>query len=1068
MKKSIPILLAFLVSGWAWAQEPTSGLLKGTVLNQTDSLPLPGVNVLLKGTVTGTVTDPNGQFELRLPFGEHLLSFSFIGYLSKELTVTVPVSQNPVVMMVEDAQTLSEVTVVSTGFQELPLERTTGSFAQVDRTLINRKVSTNILDRLEDVTPGLIFNRDRADLTGGESISIRGNSTLLANKNPLVVVDNMIYDGPVESINPNDVESITVLRDAAAASIWGARAGNGVIVITTKKSAFSSPLRVSFNSNFTIGQTFDPFYQPQMDIASFVDVEQRLYDQGFYEYRYESYDNQDVSPVVEALYAGKAGTLTPDELEARLQDFKATDVRQDLSRYFYRPSISQQYALSLSGGTQAYSYLVSLGYDDTRKTQVGQDQDRLTFNTRQQWSIWKNKVHLELGTYLISNNEKNGSPDLTSLHPYDALVDPLGNPLSVIRDYNPRFKSQAEAKGALNWNYYPIKEIGLAPRIGKDMEARINLRAAYTIVQGLKLESTYQYWQRSGIQKQINGLDSYYARNLVNLYTSFPTEAAPEYGIPVGGIMDQTNYRGFSHTWRTQLNFGSRIGEVHEINALAGTEIRDVQSASDQNRFYGFDPETGISQAVDYKSYFPQLNTGWGYQVPFGQSTSGSINRYTSLFGNVGYTYRDKILLTASARSDASNLYGVSTNKRRVPLWSAGIGWIISEEQWLTATWVDFLKLKTSYGYNGNTNPAATAYTTGTLFGSNTNPWVGQPWMSLLNPPNPQLRWEKIKIINLGMEWELVRGRLSGSLEAYRKEGKDLYGIQPYFPSSGNHTVTRNYASTRTHGFDLQLTGKIIQGEFNWNTTWFHSMVREKVVDYANVPNPQNVASYSSGRAGLLPEPMEGAPLYSIFSYPFVGLDPDDGSPLGILDGEASMDYAAILNQTTLEDLEFNGSAIPTSFGAWRNQFIWKGWELSLNLTYRLGYYFRRETVNYSVLNRGGISHADYENRWQKPGDELSTKIPSDPLMVNDTRTTFELVNSSQVRKGDHIRLQDIQLAYTFQKQADSRFPFSSLRIYGYANNLGVLWKSTKDVVDPDFRVVQSLNTYSIGLNIQF
>tara|TARA_R110002020_G_scaffold131044_3_gene293032 strand:- start:168 stop:3374 length:3207 start_codon:yes stop_codon:yes gene_type:complete len=1068
MKKILLIWIALQLSGWSWAQQVPGSILKGTVANQLDTSPLPGVNVLLKGSSNGTVTDSNGQFELDLPPGEHLLTFSFIGYLSKELLVTVPNSGDLVVLLEEDTQTLAEVTVVSTGFQELPLERTTGSFVQVDQKLINRKVSTNILDRLEDITPGLIFNRDRADLANGESISIRGNSTLLANRNPLVVVDNMIYDGPVESINPNDVESITVLRDAAAASIWGARAGNGVIVITTKRSDFYKPLQVSVNSNFTVGQAYDPYYQPQMRISDFVDVEQRLYDQGYYEYRYDNYNKQDVSPVIETLYAAKAGELSSDELQSRLVQYKSADVRKDLQRYFYRPSTNQQYALSLSGGSKAYSYLVSLGYDDTKETQVGNDRNRLTLNTRQQWTFWKEKVELDLGTYLVSNNESNGSPDLSSLHSYDVLVDQSGNPLPVIRDYNPRFKSDAVEQGALDWDYLPIAEIGLTPRRLKDIEARINLRAAYKIVDGLKLESSYQFWRRSGVQQQVYGQDSYYSRNLVNLYTSLPEGAAPIYGIPMGGIMDLTNYKGFSHTWRTQLNFSKRLGEIHELNGLAGVEIRDLQNNSSQNRFYGFDQETGISQAVDYISFFPQLNTGWGYQVPFGQNTSGSINRYTSLFANIGYTYKDKILVTASARSDASNLYGVSTNQRRVPLWSAGLGWILTEEKWLGASWIDFLKLKSSYGYNGNTNPSATAFTTGTFFGSNTNPWVGQPWMSLLNPPNPQLRWEKIKIVNLGMEWELFRGRLLGSLEAYRKEGKDLYGSQPYFPSSGNQTVTRNYANTMTNGFDLEITGKVIQGKFNWNTTWFHSMVNEKVTHYNNVPNPQNVASYSSGRSGLLPEPMEGAPLYSIFSYSFAGLNPDDGSPMGLLDGEPSTDYAAILNRTSLDDLEFSGSAIPTNFGAWRNQFVWKGWEFSLNLTYRLGYYFRRETVNYGTLNRGGITHSDYVNRWKQPGDELITQIPSDPLTVNETRNTFEFVNSSQVRKGDHIRLQDVQIAYTFQQGTGSKLPVESLRIYGYANNLGIIWKSAKDVADPDFRTIQSLNTYSIGLNIQF
>ena len=1068
MKNLLLILVFLLSAGCLSAQQTDTFTLKGKVIDTADGTFLPGVNVLVKGTSVGTVSDTEGAFELKLQQGTQVLTFSFIGYQAREISVDIPFGQTLEVYMQEDFQSLAEVTVVSTGFQELPLERTTGSFVQLDQQLVNRKVSTNILDRLEDVTPGLIFNRDRTDLSNGESISIRGNSTLLANRSPLVVVDNMIYDGPVESLNPNDVESITVLRDAAAASIWGARAGNGVIVIKTKQGSFSRPLQVSVNSNVTIGEAFDPFYNPQMRIDEFVEVEQRLFAQGYYEYLYDSYDQQDVSPVVENLYAARSGEISEDELQSRLQHYRSTDVRNELQDYFYHPSISQQYAVNLSGGIQDYSYLVSLGYDGNEYTNKGHDRNRLTLNTRQQWNLLDSKVELELGTYSILNRESDGSPELRGIRPYDKLVDNQGNALPVIRDYNPRFKSEAMALGALDWNYYPVAEFGLSPLTNKDSETRLNLRAAVNLLEGIKLESSYQYWHQDGEQRQVYGKESYFARNLTNLYTQFSGEDAPVYGIPVGGILDLSTFTGFSHTWRTQLTINRQSGEDHEWSGLAGFELRDLQHRANQNRSYGYDPETGISQAVDYLGFFPQLNTGWGAQVPFGQTASGTINRYSSLFANLGYTYKGKLLLTGSARSDASNLYGVDTNQKRVPLWSAGLGWIISGESWLSASWLDYLKLKASYGYNGNTNPSATAYTTGMLYGSNSNPWVGTPWMSLLNPPNPQLRWEKIKIVNMGMEWELFAGRLTGSLEAYRKEGDDLYGVQPYFPSSGNNTVTRNYASTLTHGFDLDISGKIIEGEFSWTGTWFHSLVKEEVTRYSILPTPLNVASYSSGRGGTLPEPMEGAPLYSIVSFPFAGLDPNDGSPRGLLDGEPSTDYGSILNGTTLDQLIFHGSAIPTSFGAWRNQFAYKGFELSLNLTYRLGYYFRRETVNYTSLNRGNITHSDYAQRWQNPGDELYTSIPSDPQEVNEIRTTFEQVNSSQVRKGDHVRFQDVQVAYTFRQSAHRGFPFKSLRIYGYANNLGILWKAAKDVADPDYRTVQALTTYSLGVNMQF
>lgn len=1068
MKKILFILLLAWIASPSLAQTGSVFPVEGKVIQMSDGLPFPGVNVLVKGTTWGTVTDVEGKFVLNLPKGTHTLTVSFIGYISQELTLEVPLRQEVLVQLKEDAYSLSEVMVYSTGFQEIPAERATGSFVGIDQKLFNRRVSTNLLDRLEDVTPGVIFNRDRTDLSLGESISIRGNSTIQANRNPLIVVDNMIYDGPIENINPNDVESITVLRDAAAASIWGAKAGNGVLVIRTKTGQLSRPMRVNFTANFTQGRAFDPFYLPQMPVSDFVEVEQRLFKEGYYEFLYESFDNQAVSPVVEDLYAHKKGRLTDSELAERIAGYKNADVRNDLSKYLYRQSLYQQYAVNVNGGTSGYSYFFSLGYDQNQETRVSQSRDRFTLNGRQRWSVLKSKGEMELGTYLISNQSENGFPDIRSLHPYDRLVDEEGNPAAVIRDHNPRFKQNAMDRGGMDWNYRPLEEIGRSPLNRNDFETRINFRLAYRFTPEIQLESNYQFWNQNGNQEQVFAQNSYFSRNQVNLFAQLRQGQSPLFVMPQGAIRDLVNSTSQSHTWRNQLSFNKTVKEVHSITALAGTEIKDFNSEFNQNRFYGYDPETGISQAVDYLGFYPQLNTGFTTQIPFVQSVAGNTDRFVSVFANSGYTYRDRYTFTVSARSDASNLYGVETNQRRVPLWSTGMGWTLSEEDWWSASWVDYLKFKASYGYTGNTNPAATAFTTGVLFSGNTNPLVGTSWMSLLNPPNPSLRWEKINIINAGVEWDLWKGRVTGSLEAYQKEGIDLFGIQPYFPSSGNLTVTRNYANTQTKGFDLSITSRIIQRGVSWSSTWFHSLVEEKVTRYSNVPNPQNVAFYSSGREGLIPEPVEGYPLYSIFSFPSSGLDPANGNPRGFLDGEPSSDYQAIFNQTTLENLVFHGSAIPTQYGAWRNQLNWKNWELSANLTYRLGYYFRRESVSYSSLNRGGITHSDYTERWQKPGDELTTDIPSDPLTVNQIRSTFELVNSSRIRKGDHIRFQDIQLAYSFSKGSDSRLPFESLRIYGYANNLGILWKAAKDVRDPDFRTIQALSSYSLGLSIQF
>ncbi|MDR7131663.1 TonB-linked SusC/RagA family outer membrane protein [Algoriphagus sp. 4150] len=1068
MKIYILTVLFLLVGMDIQARQNNDSAIKGRVLDVSGEAPIPGVNILIKGYAIGGVTDREGRFSIELPVNRAELVFSFIGYTSQTIEVDITRNSEITVLLEEDQVSLAAVEVLSTGFQELSAERATGSFTHLDKALINRRVSANILDRMEDLTPGLIFSRDRPDLDKGESVSIRGSSTLLSDRQPLIVVDNMAYDGPVENINPNDVESITVLKDAAAASIWGAKSGNGVIVITTKRGDFESPLRVNFTSNITSGKAFDPFYVPQMSISDFVEVEQRLFGQGYFDGFYQSYNQAKISPVVESLYQFKNGEITQSELDNRLDGFKSRDLRTELKENLYRPSLHQQYALNLSGGTKNYTYFLGLGYDHNKNTEISSSTERITLNARQSWKLMDKRFKFSLGTYLVHSGSTNGSPEFGGLEPYDLLRDERGEPLPVFRDYSNRFKQDMEATELLDWTYFPVNEFGKSRIDNSEIEFRINPEISFEILNGLSIQSNYQYWQSYAGNDRLNSADSYFARDLINVFSIVGEDGSVIRNVPLGGINDLSGTHSYSHTWRSQLNFDRTWDDVHQLTALAGFELKDFQSNSQSQRAYGVDEISGISKPVDYVNYYPQLHTGFFYQIPFGQNFSGSTDRFLSGFANAGYTYKNRYILTASARKDASNLYGVSTNERAVPLWSTGVGWIISEERWMDTELVSYLKLKASYGYNGNTNPAATAYTTAQYFDASSNRWVGQPWLSVLNPPNPELRWERIKIVNVGVEYELWKQRLSGSLEYYSKRGVDLFGVMPTYPSSGVSTVTKNYAETNAHGMDLSLNVRVLQGDLFWNSSLFYSSVKENVISYAQNPSPDQVAGYSSGLAGIGPAPVEGYPLYSIFSYPFPGLDPTTGDPMGILDGESSTDYAAIMDQTSVENLELAGSAIPTHFGAWRNTLGWNGFELSANISYRLGYYFKKESVEYDNLNKGEIGHSDYSLRWQNPGDEIVTSVPSDPLGIDPRRSAFDRISSRRVRKGDHIRLQDVRLAYTFDKNNFPGLPFQNIQLYSYIDNIGLIWKAAKDVIDPDFRNFQVPRTYSFGLSINF
>ncbi|MBN3581050.1 SusC/RagA family TonB-linked outer membrane protein [Algoriphagus aestuarii] len=1036
---------------------------RGTITAGDDGMPLPGVTVMLKGTTLGTVSDEAGVYSLGLPSSKQVLVFSFIGYQSQEIELGPDQTLLDVEMLETDLD-LEGVTVFSTGFQELPLERTTGSFVAIDQELVDRRVSTNLIDRLEDVTPGLIFNRDIRGAGLGESISIRGTATLISNSEPLIVVDNLAYDGPLSSINPNDVASMTVLKDAAAASIWGARAGNGVIVITTKKGSFDRPVQVQLTSNLTRVQKPDLFYYPLMSINSLVDKQMELYSAGFYNSQLQDRRNAVVNPLAEALYAHEQGLLSQSELDAEIQSIRNADVRRDQERYFKRASSQQQYALNVSGGSQKHSYLFSAGWDRNFGEDVESDNSRLTLNTRQTWKAWKDKLRITTGAYWVQGKSYNGMPGTANFYPYDRLADEDGNPLAVYRNYSVRFKEANQDILALNWDYVPLEELGLSRTNGSSQDLRLFTGLDYDIGAGFSLNANYQYWSNNQQVRFHQPLESYVARDLINNYTEVDEAGNLVYHVPMGGILNQKFVSSHSHNVRAQLNYSKSWKEEHGLSAFLGGEIKDFQSENYSTGSYGYSEENGLSQPVDYLTRFREYATSRLRTIPFNEEFGGRINRFVSVFGNLGYSYKGRYLLNASVRNDASNLYGVETNQKSVPLWSTGVGWILSEEGFMNEDFVDFLKLRLSYGYNGNTNPNATAITTATAYGGALNFNTGLPFLAVRTPPNPELGWERIKIVNAGVDFSLKGGVLSGSLEYYDKVGLDLLGNISLFPSSGFSQATVNYASTQTRGWDIVLNSLNTSGEFRWETSFFLSLVKEEVLEVENIPTASQLINYSPS----LPSPSIGRPLFAIYSLPFAGLDLADGAPMGFVDGEPSTDYATIYAEATPENILFHGSARPTKFGALRNTFSYRGWSLSANISYRLGYYFRRPSVSYDAANRGEITHEDYEMRWQQPGDERITSVPSDPGEVNPLRSQFYLASSETVAKGDHIRLQDVRLSYTFTPKASGNWPLGGIEAYIYANNLGILWKASDRVKDPDYLVSPRLTSVSIGFRTGF
>ncbi|HVW96701.1 MAG TPA: SusC/RagA family TonB-linked outer membrane protein [Mucilaginibacter sp.] len=1040
----------------------------------TDSIgrPIPGVSVTIKGSSQGTTTDADGVYHLNNVPINSILIFRMLGYVQKEVNVDSRSEINMVLNV--SVSTLNEVRIVNTGYQDVPVERATGSFVKVDSALFNRRVSTNFIDRLEGITSGLIFNRNLSSLDPNASpISIRGRSTIFANTSPLIIVDNFPYDGDLDNINPNDIENITILKDAAAASIWGARAANGVIVVTTKKGKLNQPLQVTIGSNITIGKKPDLFYSPNfLNASDFIDMEQFLYDKGYYTASLNSNSTRPVvTPVVEILAAQTAGTITMAQAQSQINALRNNDVRNDFNKYFYRTSVNQQHAINLSGGGKNATYVFSAGYDQNLSNLVNNDYQRITLNNNSTYSPIKN-LELSMGIHFSQNKQDNNNPGIngvtsngSALYPYARLADNDGNPLAVSKDHPTGFKSAQT--GLLDWQYAPLQELNIADNQTHIYDIRINPSLIYKFAPWLSAEVRYQYERQINENDNLRSKDSYYVRNLVNLYSSVSGGVTTR-PVPYGDIYDKGLTDFSASIIRGQLNFNKAIGLKNNITAIAGVEYQSELTDINFHRLYGYNENTATSTPVNYASLFPQYaNLSASAFIPYLDKFDKMDNEFRSYYSNASYTYDDRYTISGSARYDQSNLFGVNTNQKGVPLWSAGLSWNMGRESFYHVGWLPELKLRATYGINGNIDKALTAYTTGSYAISQV---TNAPDVIISNPPNPDLRWEQDKMLNLGVDFGSKNRRISGSFEYYKRIGTDLVGFTAVDPTTGFLSYKGNVADMKGAGIDIQLYTRNLTGMFKWNTSFLFSKTSDEVTKYTPVVTNANHVTNGDGTAsGTISvfTPVVGRPVFGVYSYQWAGLDPQTGDPQGYLNGAVSKDYGSIANSKNINDLVYNGPATPTIFGSVRNDFTYRSLTLSVNISYKFGYYFRMPSVNNGRLMGLYDANADYTKRWQKPGDEQTTNVPSLIYPDNTSRDNFYTYSSVLVEKGDHIRLQDIRLSYTLKTVKIGNATLHNLQIYTYANNLGIIWKATKSGIDPDFiSGYPNPATLSFGLNV--
>lgn len=1079
--------------------------------------PLSGVTIALKGTGNSLATLSTGDFSMGGVPDEGTIVFTSIGYQTLEIRYNRNTDFH--VRLKKKVTALGEVSVeVDNGYQVLPLERTTGSYDLIDNKLFNRSISPDLLDHIDGVASGVNFdNRDlgavKSYVSQGntQTFSIRGLSTVNSNNLPLIIVDGFPYNPEnafltnldaaganlptgqnLNNLNPNDIESITILKDAAAASIWGARAGNGVIVITTKRGKYNQAPKVSAGASLTVTGKPRLFTQRILSTPDYIGIEKNLYAQGYYTdlLTPSSADGKPVTQVVDILSQVSAGTLSQADADAQIDALSKIDIRNDELKYLYATGIDQAYNVQLSGGAMNNNYVMTAGYDNGKAVD-NSFQKRFTVSAAYGFKPFKG---LELSLPVkITNNQLgtdygNIQGITSSLPPYTRLVDASGNPQNVVwgQGYNQNFIQTALSDGLYDMNYNPIEQFR-APQYNHKNSNLVQFTPSlrYTL-NGWTAQVSYQY-SRTTIAQNLYSSDSVWSvKNNINDYTQIGPDGQLTYPINQGGTLTVYNSETINNDIRATLGYDHNLAPDHRLSVYAGYERNETKMTGSQDGWYGYNPNTGAVQSVvDYITYWPQTNNTLAqspynfsspiYPVDNSAGVDGTFTALISSFGTVGYSYKSRYTLTGSARIDQANLFGVNANAKKQPLWSTGVKWDVNQEPFYHAKWLPVLTLKATYGVQGNL-PTVSSYPTITYYPSTTYS-SGLPTASLNNPANPNLTWEKVAMTNFALDFATRRNILVGRLEYYIKKESNLIVNYPIDPTSGVSTLSGNVGAMSGHGIDLTLDSKnITTRDFKWSTRFLFSHNTDKLTQYnVAATATQVLQEQATSTFPSIPTAIQGNAVYGVYGLKWGGLDAQ-GNPQGYdTTGKLSEDYNQLTGYMRLKDLQYHGSAEPTYFGSLMDDFTYKGFLLSVNITYKLGYYFHAQSIDYSqLIGYGGSTlnisdgSSDFDKRWQKPGDEKHTYVPSMPTVANNNfqRDEFYQFASVNVQNAGNVRLKDVSLGYDFSPLMPRRSPFSSVQLHGYYVVNRLLWKANKLGIDPDYAIMKPAQSYSLGLNL--
>ena len=1090
---SVQSLLAVLLLLWSGIVSAQSmKTVTGTVLEE-DGQPALGVTVMIKGTTIGMVTDHNGTFSLRVPDKQgQILVFSCIGKVTQEHPLN---RDNYRITLLDDSEELIGA-VVNTGYQKLDRRMSASAISSIAGEDVLQNNAISVDNMLQGKIPGLMVLGSSSTPGAATKIRIRGTSTISGNREPLWVVDGVILDDPVSlsteelndldnvnlignaisGLNPIDIESIDVLKDASATAIYGVRAANGVIVVTTKKGRTGTP-RVNYAGSVTV--TERPGYNrlQRMNSQERVDVSREIEQKGL-TYRFVparvGYEG--------LLYDLYDKNIDYDTFREKVADMEVLNT--DWFDAIYRTSVSQRHNVSISGGTNTLNYYVSGSFNKENANVKGTGVTSYNVMAKTQARFRDNLI----GTFQVRANTSAKDYLHSSISPYGYAYNtsraiPLYNEDGSLAFYNKSMGNQ----NPLTYNV--LHEIAHSGQTINNDGANFNANLEWTVITGLRLTGTLAMNIANTTQKSWFDEQTYAAASMrmlplgVEFPTDDPTEPfrASQCRLPYGGELRSADSRNFGYTARFQTDYNKLFNSRHNMTLAAGTEARSTRYTGISTVQWGYLPDRGEK--------FVQINPAeW---PAYGQMVLESpdvvtnrLSNYLSFYAIASYAYRSRYIINANVRADGSNKFGQDKSTRFLPIWSVSARWnIMNEPFFKDVMWMNELALRTSYGIQGNVSDDQTPNMIIKMGGL--DPFSGDYISTISKLPNRFLKWEKTNSFDVALDFSFLDNRLGGTVEYYYKTGHDQIVSTPVSPTTGSSTMSLNVGDIMNKGYEFILNAVPVRTkDFRWSLS-LNSARNINRVTRGGAQNGYTWEDYVNGRAVL-----KGYALNSFFAYKYAGLN-EQGLPT-FKDTEEGEDTT--FEQMMDQVFDLAGNRVPLMQGGFSSNFSWKGLTLGLFFSYQLG---AKGRLNYLYSNSGQYlpnpeqnMSSEFVDRWRQPGDEQTTDIPA--LSTNNMSFTslfgsrrqykiadngWQMYNQSDLRvvRTDFLRLRSAYLRYNLPQDfcKKLRVQYANIRFEAY--NLFLLASKDLKGQDPEQIGLGSfgattppVSSFSLSLDLTF